>query len=219
LKRDLNNVGRHSGLLLSWNTIGNLTGSILGGVAFYYFMNNQRIFLFAVLLATCSVCLIARSMARTYLFSGGVLAILALCFLVYAPFYDQNRFKYGTFLKKQVLEYSLNGPRSFFENSFRGSKLLFYDDDPISTVGVLDAGVKLPFKQHDLCIIVNGKSDSATTGDIYTIKLLAHLPALLAKEKKEVLVIGLGTGVTAGELTLYPDIEHIDVAEISPAVI
>ncbi|MEI7671221.1 MAG: hypothetical protein WCK00_03825, partial [Deltaproteobacteria bacterium] len=26
-------------------------------------------------------------------------------------------------------------------------------------------------------------------------------------------------GVTAGELTLYPDIEHIDVAEISPAVI
>jgi hypothetical protein len=33
------------------------------------------------------------------------------------------------------------------------------------------------------------------------------------------MVIGLGTGVTAGELTLYPDIEEIDVAEISPAVV
>jgi hypothetical protein len=33
------------------------------------------------------------------------------------------------------------------------------------------------------------------------------------------MVIGLGTGVTAGELTLYPDIERIDVAEISPTVV
>ena len=30
---------------------------------------------------------------------------------------------------------------------------------------------------------------------------------------------GLGTGVTAGEFTLYPDVETIDVAEISPAVV
>jgi hypothetical protein len=32
-------------------------------------------------------------------------------------------------------------------------------------------------------------------------------------------VIGLGTGVTAGELTLYPGIHEIDVAEISPSVV
>ena len=51
LKRDLHNVGRHSGLLLSWNTIGNLTGSIIGGMVLYYALNNERIFLFAVLLA------------------------------------------------------------------------------------------------------------------------------------------------------------------------
>jgi spermidine synthase len=219
LKRDLHTVGKHSGMLLSWNTIGNLTGSIIGGVAFYYFLNNQRVFLLAVILAACSVCFIARSMARMYLYSGGLLAILALCFMVFTPLYDQNNFMFGTFVKQQLLPYSLNGPKSFFENSNRGSKLLFYDDDPISTVGVVDSGVKPPFKQNNLSIMVNGKSDSATTGDIYTIKLLAHLPALLAKARKEVLVIGLGTGITAGELTLYPDIEQIDVAEISPAVV
>ena len=33
------------------------------------------------------------------------------------------------------------------------------------------------------------------------------------------MVVGLGTGVTAGELTLYPDIERIDIAEISPSVV
>lgn len=55
--------------------------------------------------------------------------------------------------------------------------------------------------------------------DIYTLKLLAHLPAILASQRRNVMVIGLGTGVTAGELTLYPDIERIDVAEISPTVV
>jgi spermidine synthase len=219
LKRDLHTVGKHSGLLLAWNTIGNLTGSIIGGIAFYYFFNNDRIFLFAVLLAACSACFIARSMSGTYFFSGGLLAILALCFLMFTPLYDQNRFMAGTFVIQNPLEYSLNGPKSFFENRNRRFTLLFYDDDPVSTVAVVDNGVKPIPKQDNLSIMVNGKSDSATTGDIYTTKLLAHLPALLARERKEVLVIGLGTGVTAGELTLYPDIEHIDVAEISPAVI
>ncbi|MEI7671664.1 MAG: hypothetical protein WCK00_06080, partial [Deltaproteobacteria bacterium] len=172
LKRELHTVGKHSGQLLSWNTIGNLTGSILGGVVFYYFLNNQRIFLVAVLLAAYSVCLIARYLAtRMYLFAGGLLAVLALCFMVFTPFYDQNHFMIGTFVKQQMLGYSLNGPNSFFENSNRGSKLLFYDDDPVSTVGVLDSGVKPPFKKNNLSIMVNGKSDSATTGDIYTIKL------------------------------------------------
>jgi hypothetical protein len=55
--------------------------------------------------------------------------------------------------------------------------------------------------------------------NIYTLKLLAHLPAILASQRRNVMVIGLGTGVTAGELTLYPDIERIDVAEISPTVV
>ena len=33
------------------------------------------------------------------------------------------------------------------------------------------------------------------------------------------MVVGLGTGVTAGELTLYPDVKNIDIVEISPSVV
>jgi spermidine synthase len=67
--------------------------------------------------------------------------------------------------------------------------------------------------------MVNGKSDSSTSADVYTLKLLSHLPALLSGSRKQAMVIGLGTGVTASELGLYADIERIDIAEISPAVI
>ena len=64
-------------------------------------------------------------------------------------------------------------------------------------------------------IVVNGKSDSSTYFDRETLRLSAHLPALFGVLPKRVLVIGLGTGVTAGELTLYPGIERIRVVEIS----
>jgi spermidine synthase len=60
LKRDLHHVGRHSGLLLSWNTVGSLAGSLIGGVVLYYLMNNERISLVSVLLAGGSACLVAR---------------------------------------------------------------------------------------------------------------------------------------------------------------
>jgi len=72
---------------------------------------------------------------------------------------------------------------------------------------------------HYSLIIVNGKSDSSTGGDIVTLRLMAHIPALFAKSRKNVLIIGLGTGVSAGEMALYPDVEAIDVAEISSSVI
>jgi spermidine synthase len=69
-------------------------------------------------------------------------------------------------------------------------------------------------------IIVNGKSDSSTRWDTHTLKLSAHLPALFCRnEAKSAMVVGLGTGVTVGELGLHPGIERLEVAEISPTVI
>jgi spermidine synthase len=219
LKRDLHNVGRHSGLLLSWNTVGNLAGSLIGGIALYYLLNNDRIFLFAILLAGGSACLVARYLNSVYFISGGALTAMVLLFMVFAPFYSQDRFSIGTFRMRQALTVSLAGPSAFFSESLQGSKLLFYDDDPISAVGVVEFDARPPLSENPRSIMVNGKSDSSTGLDIYTLKLSAHLPALMARERKNVLIIGLGTGVTAGEMVLYQDVERVDVAEISPAVI
>jgi hypothetical protein len=67
-------------------------------------------------------------------------------------------------------------------------------------------------------IIVNGKSDSDVAIDRETLRLTAHIPALWAPRRARVMIVGLGTGVTAGEMGLYPDVERIDVAELSPGV-
>lgn len=219
LKRDLQHVGTHSGLLFSWNTLGNLLGSLIGGIVLYYLLNNARVFLLAVLLAACSAWLASWRLSRKYLLVPTGLIVLVGLFMFFTPYYQQHRFIIGTFHFRQPLDFSFDTRDNFFHHLLSGKILKFYTDGPNTTVAVLEFPEQSLPQLPSRSIYVNGKSDSNTVGDMATLKLAAHLPALLAESRKEVMVIGLGTGVTAGEFTLYSDVEHIDVAEIAPAVV
>jgi spermidine synthase len=69
-----------------------------------------------------------------------------------------------------------------------------------------------------LSLIVNGKSDGNSIGDAGTQIGLGLLGGLLHPGPKRALVIGLGTGETAGWLADMPPIERVDVVELEPAV-
>jgi len=49
-------------------------------------------------------------------------------------------------------------------------------------------------------------------------RLLGHIPQMLHPNPKSVLIIGLGTGVTAGTFVVDPRIEHITICELEPSV-
>jgi predicted membrane-bound spermidine synthase len=220
VKRDLANVGRHSGLLFSCNTLGNLTGSLVGGIGFYYFMDNNGVFLSALLLAVISTILAARPLGRNYLLGSGAIAALALSVGLSTRTYDKSNFMIGTFRIREPVVDSFSGPTAFFKSYFQNEELLFYRDGVANTVAVTNQEDDSGNNRQSRSIIVNGKSDSSTRWDIHTLKLLAHMPALFCGHTaKKAMVIGLGTGVTAGELSLHPGIEQIEVAEISPTVI
>jgi len=220
IKRDLSTVGKQSGLLFSWNTIGNLTGSLVGGIVLFYILNLPGIFCLAIFLAAFSACLVAWKLSKKYFFVAAVVAVTALVLVVTTPLYEIRHFVVGTFRLRSPHSYSLSGPQKFFKQMMGNRTLEFYKDGSAASVAVLRHPETPPFKgRKPVAIIINGKSDSSTVGDIYTLKLSAHIPAILSPQRQKVMVIGLGTGVTAGELTLYPDIERIDVAEISETVV
>ncbi|MBD3307841.1 hypothetical protein GF339_15520 [candidate division KSB3 bacterium] len=218
-KQDLRRVGKQAGMVFSWNTLGNLAGSLGGGILLFYVLNSARVFLVAACLAACSVALAGWQLSSKHRVGAGALILLTGVFFGFKPFYDETHFMFGTFRERVPLDISLSGPQRFFDAYNQGRTLLFYDDGPTCTVAVIEDPVRPPFPQKPRAIVVNGKSDSNTIGDMYTLKLSAHLPALLAPKREKILVIGLGTGVTAGELTLYDDVERLDIAEISPVVI
>ncbi|MCP4345671.1 MAG: methyltransferase [Desulfobacterales bacterium] len=218
IKRDLKNVGKHSGILFSLNTMGSLFGSLIGGIVFYYFMNNAGVFLTAAFFAAVSTCLAGWQLSKIYFLPAAGLAIFIFIFSILTPFYNETNFVKGTFMLKTALPYSFKGPDAFFREFNKETEVRFYKDGPTATVSAIE--YTMPFtNEKPMAIMVNGKPDSSTLDDISTLKLLAHIPALLSEKRKDILVIGLGTGVTAGELTLYSDTERIDVAEISPSVI
>ncbi|HDR46075.1 MAG TPA: hypothetical protein ENN94_00070, partial [Geoalkalibacter subterraneus] len=65
---------------------------------------------------------------------------------------------------------------------------------------------------------VNGKTDGGTGRDMSTQVLIGHLPLLAHPAPDEVLVIGLGTGITLRGLAQHP-VQKIDCVEISPEVV
>ncbi|MCO4761212.1 MAG: fused MFS/spermidine synthase [Myxococcales bacterium] len=88
-------------------------------------------------------------------------------------------------------------------------QVVFSADGPDATVAVLAHRGAHVLK-------VNGKPDASSRGDMLTQVASAWIPAVFAKETKKILVIGLGSGVTAGAAARLGG--RVDVVEISPAV-
>ena len=54
--------------------------------------------------------------------------------------------------------------------------------------------------------------------DMRLERMLGHIPALIHPHPRSVLIVGVGAGVTAGALSIHPDIERIVICEIEPMV-
>jgi spermidine synthase len=66
---------------------------------------------------------------------------------------------------------------------------------------------------------VSGKVEASTEPyDMRLQRMLGHIPALIHKDPKSVLVVGFGAGVTAGTFVVHPEVENITICEIEPLI-
>jgi spermidine synthase len=66
---------------------------------------------------------------------------------------------------------------------------------------------------------VSGKV--VASSELYDMRLqrmLCHIPALIHRDPKTVLVVGCGAGVTAGSFVVHPSVERIVICEIEPLI-
>jgi spermidine synthase len=54
--------------------------------------------------------------------------------------------------------------------------------------------------------------------DMRLERMLGHVPALIHPNPKSILIVGVGAGVTAGALSIHPEVERIVICEIEPLV-
>ncbi len=95
--------------------------------------------------------------------------------------------------------------------------MLFYQDGLTATVTVSDS--KEQTRRVTRRIQINGKTDGSDTGDLGTQRLSAHFPLLMHPEPRNVCVIGMGTGCTAGSAALHDSVERVTLVELERAVV
>lgn len=214
----LSDSGRVAGALLGYNALGALAGSVCGGLLLFHVFDFGRVLLVAPVLTALMALLAARAAGRARLVTALALLVTSGVFLTLRPGFHPDRLVFGTYRMRAVTPASLDGPGAFQEARMVNRKLVHHEDDALVSVGVVESPAwDLPMPRPRE-IYINGKSDSSTLLDRETLRISAHLPVLFSPRHDRVLVIGQGTGVTAGELTLWPDVEAIELVELSPAV-
>jgi predicted membrane-bound spermidine synthase len=215
LRREVRDLGSVAGRLYAWNTLGSLLGALVGGYVLLFWLDLHHVYRIALAALIVGAAILSFLMLRPALrIVPALVALPILIALALLPAWPADRLTAGTFRLRKPNPTSFLGPDEFFQRRQRG-EVIFFDDDPTSTVSV-----KRPRgKPENLSIIVNGKSDGSLEGDYGTMALAALVPALMAERHERCFVIGLGTGVTAGELASLDGTREVTVAEISRGVI
>jgi spermidine synthase len=217
LRRQAGHLGDLAGAIYSWNTVGSLLGALLGGYVLLFWLDLHHVYRISV-----AALLVAATILTIRVYSLDIsrawisLPLLAIVFLM--PGWDPTLMTVGLFRERQPFPRGPEGQKRVADRLHWGnSKLLFYDDDPTTTVSVREHAH--PDGSGSVSIATGGKIDGDTKTDNQTMRLVALLPALMADQLERAFVIGYGTGISVGELASFPSMREVIVAEISRGVI
>ncbi len=207
-------VGSQTGAAYAWNTIGALAGSLAGGFGFLPAFSAPGVWRMVVMLL-CGVAAVAVGMeilrSRRWLTILPPLATAsaALCLLTTSgptAFWRHSQIGVGQLHQYQG---SPNEIRDFVNRIRR--QVLWEKDGVESSVALANP--------DGAAFIVNGKSDGNAKVDAATQVMSGLIGAALHPKPERTMVIGLGTGSTAGWLAAVPGMERVDAVELEEAII
>ena len=229
-RKDPERLPTHTAYVYGYNTIGSILGSLCASFVLIPLLGVERSIRIIILLNLILGMICFRRTPsvlqdKRVLWIGGV----SLVFLIFFPMWNQSIYNSGfyAFAYKYV-------PKNNFQRSSEipeppmlhaaafpvptmkpavDLNLIYYGEGLTATVAVVEheTGIR--------SLLINGKPEASNvpTGDMRTQLLLGHLPVLLRGSVQDALVIGLGSGVTAGALwTHHPN--RIDCVEIEKKV-
>lgn len=192
-------VGADTGSVIAWNTVGGIAGTVLAGFVFVPLLGVERS-LSAMAIGGCILGVVAvlhgtptGVVARWATFACGVVAVAGA--IVMRPDH----------LARQLADY-------------RRGELVFFKSGPGGTVAVIEQQSENRNLRRLYVDAVSNSGDSMTSQRY--MRLQSLLPLIVHNgEPRSALVIGMGTGITAGALLDYAPLEQRVVAELLPEVV
>jgi spermidine synthase/MFS family permease len=216
LGRGREHVGRDVGLAYAWNTAGGIAGSLAGGFGLLPLLSATGTWIFVSILL-CGLALLALLLPSARAGSGAgrfwipIGAAAASLLLLRAPG-PTPAWRHSPIGAGRV-NLGKPSPGTLRDWLGRSRRILAWEKDGVeSSVGVLRGSEGYAFA-------ISGKVDGSSRGDAATQVMGGLVGAALHANPRRALVIGLGTGSTAGWLAGVPSIERVDVVELEPAIL
>jgi spermidine synthase len=229
--RSLTHMGRSIGTAYALNTIGAISGSFIAGFVLIPFLGKENglrliiAFQLAFSIAAWAVVgLKTRQKISQWLALSGM-AIIGIALLLNFPSWNRQFLSFGRYHNFKDIEGDMirtsffkaltSGPEILARHE-TGREIVFYGDGTGGFTTVEKLTDSLGTIKYTL--LNSGKPDASSHGDRSTQTLLAHVPLLFHPNPENIMVLGLASGMTAGEALLYP-IKRMDALEINRQVV
>ena len=229
--RSLPAIGKSIGTAYALNTVGAILGSITAGFVLIPWLgkeNGLRLVM-ALQFTLALTALVTRALHKKRIadqwrpLSGA--ALLGLILLLNFPSWNRQLLSYGRYRNLEKMGDYLTAT-SWFEALCLGYRslsqyetrpeIVFYGDGIGGFTTVERETDSLGTVKYSL--LNSGKPDASSHEDRSTQTLVAHVPLLFHPQPENVMLLGLASGMTAGEVLLYP-IKTLDVLEINAEVL
>lgn len=228
--RSLASVGSSIGRAYAINTVGAVLGAFSAGFLLIPLVGKEAALrLLTLLQAGASL---AAGLAVLPLVRGGrrlaapavALGAAVMAASLFFPSWNRETLSRGRYHRTDTLgprlqetgwvRALLKGPEIL--EGVRDEEVVYYGDG----IGGFTTVVRQdnPFGRADYYMLNSGKADASSSQDKAPQVLLAHYPMIFHEDPRSVMVLGLASGMTAGETLHYP-IDRLDVLEISREVI
>ena len=230
----LNPTGRRTAGTVGWayalNTVGAIVGSVLAGFWLVPQFGSQNTLLAGIaintVLGVTALAIVNTGARRRLRVMAAALLLIVCAGLFHAtPRWDPAVMSSGVF--RYVRDYFGLSREAFRERTRKiTGEVLQFDEGLTCTITV--------FQNPDCrTLLVNGKPDASTPSgltnpfdtnapvpllELPTQTLVGQIPLLLAPRRDDVLLIGLGSGITLGSVLTHP-VKKVECIELEKAVV
>lgn len=213
---NITQVSRLVGNIYTINTLGCILGSFAGGFFLIPLLGIRNTILLGILLNLLVglTMLILSPAPRPALkwMAGPAVLVFGLVILLFPPTWKAPLMVSGVYIYAHNFE-KTSRQELLSMYDLENEPLLFYKEGHTCTISVHKSKTT-----GTVYMKSNGKVEASTKGDMPTQVLVGQIPMLLAPKMDEVLVVGMGSGVTVGSVTPFPS-KKITLVELEKAVI
>ncbi len=208
-------VGRAVGEVLAANTVGAIFGAAVSGLLMIQAFGIERsLQMLTALNVGCGLMALATLAGRRILPAAVAIATISV-----GVFLAVNESALRMWDRNYFAIFRSNQPDAFstpekIREAVQNTDVLYYAEGVESIVSVIKV------RGGEQAFVTNGRVEASSYPQALQVQFtLGHLPMLLNLDPREVLVVGVGSGMTAGATAVHPHVERVTVAEIEPRVL